>query len=79
MILWIVLVLFNEFIRYVTQPDNFSLPFVISAYSDTIGLIMGRLVHCVVLKHGLQLDHFICVALAEMNAKCGIIGMLAVI
>lgn len=59
---------FRELIRHGAQPDKFTLPCVIRACRDTMGLVMGRLVHCSVLKHGLQLDHFICAALVDMYA-----------
>ncbi|KAA3490724.1 pentatricopeptide repeat-containing protein [Gossypium australe] len=36
-------------------------------------LLMGSLVHGVVLKSGLCWDHFVCAALVDMYAKCGVI------
>ncbi|XP_048236130.1 putative pentatricopeptide repeat-containing protein At3g13770, mitochondrial [Ricinus communis] len=64
---------FKELIRNGVQPDNYTLPFVIKACRDTVALDMGRLIHCVVLKYGLHLDHFVCAALVDMYAKCKVI------
>ncbi|KAJ6750018.1 hypothetical protein OIU85_000627 [Salix viminalis] len=64
---------FRELIRGGSKPDNFSLPFVIKACRDTVGLIMGTLIHSTVLKNGLHLDNFVCSTLVDMYAKCGMI------
>ncbi|KAG8647016.1 pentatricopeptide repeat-containing protein At2g33760-like [Manihot esculenta] len=64
---------FRELIRCGMQPDNYSLPFVIKACRDTRGLEIGTSVHCIVKKYGLHLDHFVCAALVDMYAKCGVI------
>ncbi|CAK7341869.1 unnamed protein product [Dovyalis caffra] len=64
---------FRELIRCGSKPDNYSLPSVIRACRDTMGLIMGRSIHCVALKNGLDFDHFVCSTLLDMYAKCGII------
>jgi pentatricopeptide repeat protein len=64
---------FRELIRAGSKPDNFSLPFVIKACRDTMGLIMGRVIHSTVLKNGLHVDNFVCSTLVDMYAKCGMI------
>ncbi|XP_050227655.1 pentatricopeptide repeat-containing protein At2g33760-like [Mercurialis annua] len=66
---------FRELIRtgMQVQPDNYTLPSVIKACRDTMDMNMGRLIHCVAMKYGLQLDHFICAALVDMYAKCRVI------
>lgn len=62
---------FRELIRSGARPDNYTLPFVIRACRDLKYLQMGRLIHDVVYKFGLDLDHFVCAALVDMYAKCG--------
>ncbi|KAJ9184504.1 hypothetical protein P3X46_004219 [Hevea brasiliensis] len=64
---------FRELIRYGVQPDNYTLPFVIKACRDKMGLMIGRLVHCIVMKYGFHLDRFVCASLVDMYAKCGVI------
>ncbi|KAJ4705285.1 Pentatricopeptide repeat-containing protein [Melia azedarach] len=61
---------FSEFIQCGMQLDSYTLPFVIRACRDKKDLVMGRLIHDIVLKSGLQLDHFVCAALVDMYAKC---------
>ncbi|KAJ8899561.1 hypothetical protein K2173_018535 [Erythroxylum novogranatense] len=57
---------FREFLRTGSQPDNFILPFVIKACKDELGQLVGRLIHCFVLKCGLLNDRFVCAALVDM-------------
>lgn len=64
---------FRELIRCTVQPDNYTLPFVLRLCRDRMDLLMGSLVHGVVLKSGLCLDHFVCAALVDMYAKCRVI------
>ncbi|XP_031103274.1 pentatricopeptide repeat-containing protein At4g21065-like isoform X2 [Ipomoea triloba] len=65
---------FKEYLRSVDQPDNYTLPFVIRACRDRMNLQMGRLIHNVVCKYGLQSDPFVAAALADMYARCKVIG-----
>lgn len=64
---------FREVLRCGVTPDNYTLPFVIRTCRDRKDLQMGRVIHDVVLKHGLQLDHFVCASLVDMYAKCMVI------
>lgn len=64
---------FRELIRSGAQPDNYTLPMVTRACRDTSDLQMGRVVQSVAWKNGLNLDRFVCAALVEMYAKCGVI------
>ncbi|XP_044481297.1 pentatricopeptide repeat-containing protein At2g33760-like [Mangifera indica] len=64
---------FREFIRCGMKLDNYTLPFVIRSCRDRKDLVMGRLIHDIVLKSGLNVDHFVCAALVDMYAKCGAI------
>ena len=64
---------FRELIRCSVQPDNYTLPFVLRFCRNRMDLLMGTLVHGVVLKSGLCLDHFVCAALIDMYAKCRVI------
>ena len=61
---------FRELIRCGARPDNYTLPFVIRACRDLKNLQMGRLIHHIVYKFGLDLDHFVCAALVDMYGKC---------
>ncbi|RVX11853.1 Pentatricopeptide repeat-containing protein [Vitis vinifera] len=61
---------FRELIRCGARPDNYTLPFVIRACRDLKNLQMGRLIHHIVYKFGLDLDHFVCAALVDMYVKC---------
>ena len=62
---------FRKLIRSGERPDNYTLPFVIRACRDLKDLQMGRLIHHIVYKFGLAVDHFVCAALVDMYAKCG--------
>ncbi|KAJ0028783.1 hypothetical protein Pint_36048 [Pistacia integerrima] len=64
---------FREFIRCGMQLDNYTLPSVIRSCRERKDLVMGRLIHDIVLKSGLSVDHFVCAALVDMYAKCGAI------
>ncbi|XP_020210320.1 pentatricopeptide repeat-containing protein At1g08070, chloroplastic [Cajanus cajan] len=64
---------FREVLRCGVTPDNYTLPFVIRTSRDTKDLQMGRVIHDVVLKHGLHLDHFVCASLVDMYAKCMVV------
>ncbi|KAJ0089297.1 hypothetical protein Patl1_32561 [Pistacia atlantica] len=55
------------------QLDNYTLPSVIRSCRERKDLVMGRLIHDIVLKSGLSVDHFVCAALVDMYAKCGAI------
>ena len=65
---------FKEYIRFGSQPDNYTPPFVIRACRDSIDLQMGRLIHNVVYKSGLCSDTFVVATLIDMYAKCRVIG-----
>ncbi|BFG38575.1 hypothetical protein CerSpe_248490 [Prunus speciosa] len=64
---------FRELIRSGVTPDIYTLPFVIRICRDMQDLKMGRLVHDIVLKHGLLADKFACAALVDMYAKCKVV------
>lgn len=64
---------FRELIRSGVTPDIYTLPFVIRVCRDMMDLKMGRLVHDIVLKHGLLADNFACAALVDMYAKCKVV------
>lgn len=64
---------FREILRYGVTPDNYTLPFVIRTCRDRKDFQMGQMIHDVVLKHGLLLDHFVCATLVDMYAKCMVI------
>ncbi|KAJ7971579.1 Pentatricopeptide repeat [Quillaja saponaria] len=64
---------FREVMRSGVKPDNYTLPFVIRTCRDTRDLSMGRVIHDIILKYGLQFDHFICAAIVDMYAKCRVI------
>ncbi|KAK9194125.1 hypothetical protein WN944_004827 [Citrus x changshan-huyou] len=64
---------FREFIRCGMQLDSYTLPFVIRACRDRKDIVMGRLIHDIVLKSGLDIDQFVCAALVDMYAKCKVI------
>ncbi|KAG4402453.1 hypothetical protein AAZX31_02G187800 [Glycine max] len=61
---------FRELLRCGVTPDNYTLPFVIRTCRDRTDLQIGRVIHDVVLKHGLLSDHFVCASLVDMYAKC---------
>ncbi|XP_052174599.1 pentatricopeptide repeat-containing protein At2g33760-like [Diospyros lotus] len=61
---------FRDYIRSGERPDNYTLPFVIRACRDTMGLQMGKLIHHIVCKFGLHSDSFVVAALVDMYAKC---------
>nr|XP_043620157.1 pentatricopeptide repeat-containing protein At2g33760-like [Erigeron canadensis] len=65
--------MFREYIRSGEQPDVYTLPCVIRVCRDRVDLVMGRLVHQIVYKFGLSTNAFICAALVDMYAKCGVI------
>ncbi|KAL8149880.1 pentatricopeptide repeat-containing protein CRR2, chloroplastic-like [Apium graveolens] len=64
---------FREYVRTGEYPDNYTLPNVIRACRDTMNVNMGRLVHNVVCKFGLDLDQFVVAALVDMYAKCRVL------
>ncbi|KAK7345317.1 hypothetical protein VNO77_15919 [Canavalia gladiata] len=65
---------FREVLRCGVTPDNYTLPSVIRTCRDRKDLQMGRVVHDMVLKHGLHLDHFVCASLVDMYAKCMVVA-----
>ncbi|KAG2686634.1 hypothetical protein I3843_09G015700 [Carya illinoinensis] len=62
--------IFREVIRCGARPDNYTLPFMIRACRDIVDLQMGRVIHDIGLKCGLEPDHFVCAALVDMYVKC---------
>ncbi|KAK8491347.1 hypothetical protein V6N13_126193 [Hibiscus sabdariffa] len=64
---------FRELIRCSSQPDNYTLPFILRVCRDMMNLLMGSLVHGVVLSYGLCSDQFVCATLVDMYAKCRVI------
>ncbi|OIT27553.1 pentatricopeptide repeat-containing protein [Nicotiana attenuata] len=66
--------IFREYIRSGDKPDNYTLPFVIRVCRDTMDLQMGRKIHNVVCKNGLESDVFVVAALVDMYSKCKVIN-----
>ncbi|XP_060201160.1 pentatricopeptide repeat-containing protein At4g21065-like [Lycium barbarum] len=66
--------IFRDYLRSGDRPDNYTLPFVIRVCRDTMDLKMGRLIHNVVYKCGLDSDDFVVAALVDMYSKCKVIG-----
>ncbi|KAI3514251.1 hypothetical protein L1887_12570 [Cichorium endivia] len=64
---------FREYVRSGEQLDVYTLPAVIRVCRDRMDLKMGRLVHRIAHMSGLHTNTFVCVALVDMYAKCGII------
>ncbi|KAL4571600.1 hypothetical protein LXL04_018363 [Taraxacum kok-saghyz] len=64
---------FREYIRSGEQLDVYTLPSVIRVCRDIKDLKMGKLVHHIAHKFGLHMNTFVCVALVDMYAKCGVI------
>lgn len=64
---------FREYIRSGDRPDNYTLPLVIRVCRDTTDLQIGRLIHHIVYKFGLQSDPFVAAALVDMYAKCKVL------
>jgi hypothetical protein len=60
---------FREIIRRGMWLDNYTTS-VIRACRDITDLLMGRLIHVIAFEYNLELDHFFCVALVDMYAKC---------
>ncbi|MED6182153.1 hypothetical protein PIB30_025871 [Stylosanthes scabra] len=61
---------FREILRCGVTPDNYTLPCLVRICRDRKDLRMGHVIHCVVLKDGLHLDHFVCASLVDMYTKC---------
>lgn len=55
------------------RPDHYSLPLVLRACGDCSSLGIGREVHNLVYKFGLQADLFVLACLVHMYSKCGAI------
>ncbi|CAN4121328.1 unnamed protein product [Withania somnifera] len=68
------LMTFREYLRCGVGLDNYTLPFVIRVCRDTLDLKMGRLIHNVVYKNGLDSDDFVVASLVDMYSKCKVIG-----
>ncbi|KAI5674374.1 hypothetical protein M9H77_14738 [Catharanthus roseus] len=64
---------FREYIRSGDSPNNYTLPFVIRVCRDTNDLEMGKVIHHIVCKFGLQSDSFVAAALVDMYSKCKVI------
>lgn len=58
---------FRGVIRCGVRPDNYTLPIVIGVCRDIMDVQMGRMVHEVGLKCGLELNNFVCAALCMRN------------
>ncbi|ESQ45239.1 hypothetical protein EUTSA_v10010201mg [Eutrema salsugineum] len=64
---------FRQIVRLSLNLDNYTLPIVIRASRDKKDVVVGRLIHEVALKSGMDLDCYVCAALVGMYAKCGMI------
>ncbi|KAL8191679.1 hypothetical protein R6Q57_028410 [Mikania cordata] len=64
---------FREYFRSGQQPDVYTLPLMIRVCRNTQDLKTGRIIHHIVHKFGLEVNTFICAALVDMYAKCGVI------
>ncbi|XP_062009281.1 pentatricopeptide repeat-containing protein At1g08070, chloroplastic-like [Rosa rugosa] len=63
--------LFPEILEEDLRPTPATLVSVLSAVSGLAALSKGRLVHCVMVKHGFELDGVLGTSLIEMYSKCG--------
>ncbi|KAL0866545.1 hypothetical protein Bca101_045663 [Brassica carinata] len=65
---------FREIVRSSLNLDNYTLPIMIRVCREKRDVFVGRLIHDVALKSGMDLDCFVCAAFVDMYAKCGEIG-----
>lgn len=65
---------FREILRSSLNLDNYTLPIMIRVCREKRDVVVGRLIHKVALKSGMDLDCYVCAALVDMYAKCGEIG-----
>ncbi|XP_019059331.1 PREDICTED: pentatricopeptide repeat-containing protein At1g08070, chloroplastic-like [Tarenaya hassleriana] len=65
--------IFRLIIRSGLNLDSYTLPMVIRVCRDKKDVVVGRLVHDVALKFGLESDRYVCAAFVDMYAKCGMI------
>ncbi|GKA45109.1 pentatricopeptide repeat-containing protein [Tanacetum coccineum] len=65
--------IFREYVRSGQRLDVYTLPAVIRICRDKMDVKMGRVIHDIVLRYGLCWNTFICVAIVDMYAKCGVI------
>ncbi|CAI0375814.1 unnamed protein product [Linum tenue] len=56
------------------QGDNFTFPFVLRSCADLLNLLIGKCVHGLSLRIGLELDTYVGTSLIDMYVKCGEIG-----
>ncbi|KAL4182637.1 hypothetical protein AMTRI_Chr11g151180 [Amborella trichopoda] len=63
--------IFREIVRSGSALDNYSTPSALRSCRHLKDLQMGREIHHLVLKTGLQRDLFVSAALVDMYAKCG--------
>ncbi|GJV46881.1 pentatricopeptide repeat-containing protein [Tanacetum coccineum] len=65
--------IFREYVRSGQRLDVYTLPAVIRVCRDKMDVKMGRVIHDIVWKYGLCGNTFICAAIVDMYAKCGVI------
>ncbi|XP_013588471.1 PREDICTED: pentatricopeptide repeat-containing protein At2g33760-like [Brassica oleracea var. oleracea] len=65
---------FREILRSSLNLDNYTLPIMIRVCREKRDVVVGRLIHKVALKSGMDSDCYVCAALVDMYAKCGEIG-----
>ncbi|KAF8053003.1 hypothetical protein N665_1477s0010 [Sinapis alba] len=65
---------FREILRSSLNLDNYTLPIMIRVCREKRDVVVGRVIHEVALKSGMDLDCYVCAALVDMYAKCGEIG-----
>ncbi|XP_068658123.1 pentatricopeptide repeat-containing protein At4g21065-like [Aristolochia californica] len=63
--------IFKEIVRLGLRLNNYTLPFVFRACRNTCNLQMGREIHVLVCKSGLDSDLFVSAAIVDMYAQCG--------
>ncbi|CAN8278984.1 unnamed protein product [Cochlearia groenlandica] len=64
---------FSEIVRSSLSLDNYTLPMVIRACREKKDGVVGSLIHEVALKCGMDSDCYVCAALVDMYAQCGMI------
>ncbi|GKC51575.1 pentatricopeptide repeat-containing protein, partial [Tanacetum coccineum] len=65
--------IFSEYVRSRQRLDVYTLPAVIRICKDKMDVKMGRVIHDMLLRYGLCWNTFICAAIVDMYAKCGVI------
>ncbi|GKA25257.1 pentatricopeptide repeat-containing protein [Tanacetum coccineum] len=65
--------IFREYVKSGQRLDVYTLPAVIRVCRDKMDVKMGRVIHDIVWRYGQCWNTFICAAIVDMYAKCGVI------